>query len=296
MKKDITELFCLVDEFCKVYKKLEGLNQLPCSRQRCREGQMTLSELMTVMIFFHNSPFKNFKHYYLYYIRTFYKGEFPSIVSYSRFVQLMPRLFLPLTILLHALLGRKDGIYYLDSTSLAVCHPKRIQRHRVFESLAKRGRTSMGWFYGFKIHAVINARGEFVALKITAGNVDDRHPIVDLTKDLTGHIFADKGYIDHKLFKKLYAQGLKLVTGLRKNMTNKLISLEEKLLLRKRFIIETVFDYLKNKLNLEHSRHRSPLNAFVHILSTLVAYSLKKTKPSITPTSPYAFHPSLIQN
>lgn len=92
---------------------------------------------------------------------------------------------------------------------------------------------------------------------------------------------ADKGYIKQNLSVALYERGLKMIHGIKKNMKNKLMDLNEKILLRKRSIIETVFDYLKNKMDIEHTRHRSAINAFVHIISTLVAYSLKKCKPSI---------------
>ena len=135
----------------------------------------------------------------------------------------------------------------------------------------------------------INEKGEFIALKMTKGNVDDRVPVLDLTRDLTGFIYADKGYIKQNLFINLYERGLKMVHGIKKNMPNKLIDLNEKILLRKRNIIETVFDYLKNKMNLEHTRHRSPINAFVHILSTFISYCFKKNKPSIN----YGFDLSL---
>jgi len=193
----------------------------------------------------------------------------------------MPRLFMPLNILLHLLSGEETGIYFIDSTAISICHNKRRYRNKVFANLAKSGKSSMGYFHGFKLHAIINHKGEFVALKITKGNVDDRKPVEDMTKDLTGKVYADKGYINNNLFLTLYSRGLKMVHGIKKNMKNKLMNLEEKLMLRKRNLIESVFDYLKNKMNLLHTRHRSPINALVHILSNLVAYSLKKNKPAL---------------
>ena len=177
----------------------------------------------------------------------------------------------------------------MDTTAIKICHNKRRYRNKTFAGLAKQGKSSMGFFYGFKLHLVINEKGEFIALKMTKGNVDDRVPVLDLTRDLTGFIYADKGYIKQNLFINLYERGLKMVHGIKKNMPNKLIDLNEKILLRKRNIIETVFDYLKNKMNLEHTRHRSPINAFVHILSTFISYCFKKNKPSIN----YGFDLSL---
>ena len=154
----------------------------------------------------------------------------------------------------------------------------------------------MGFFYGFKLHLIINEKGELISLKMTKGNVDDRIPVPLLTSGLTGFLYADKGYIKQNLFLNLYEKGLKLIHGLKKNMPNILIDLKEKIMLRKRNLIETVFDYLKNKMSIEHTRHRSPINAFVHIISTLVAYSLKKAKPSIKSDFYHSLNSSLIQN
>ena len=281
MKKDITELYCLIDDFCKVYEEYEKKKLLPSSKQRHRASRMSLSEMLTIMVMFHTSYAKNFKYFYKSDIEYLHAKDFPNALSYNRFVELMPRLFMPLKILLHLLLGEETGTYFVDATTIKACHNKRRYRNKVFAGFAKSGKSSMGFFYGFKLHAIINDKGEFVALKMTKGNVDDRAPIPELTKGLIGKMFADKGYIKQNLFLELYHRGLKMVHGIKKNMANKLMDLKEKILLRKRNIIETVFDYLKNKMNIEHTRHRSPINAFVHILSTLVAYSLKKSKPSI---------------
>lgn len=281
VKQDITELYCFVDDFCKIYATYEKQGSLPSNRQRHRECNMSLSEMLTIILMFHTSYAKNFKYFYKSSIELFHREDFPRAVSYNRFVELMPRLFIPFNILLHLLLGERTGTYFIDATTIKVCRNERRYRNRVFSGIAKSGKSSMGFFYGIKLHAVINHKGEFVALKITKGNIDDREPVSELTKDLQGKIFADKGYIKQNLFVELYNRGLKMIHGVRKNMSNKLLDREEKLLLRKRNIIETVFDYLKNKMNIEHTRHRSPINAFIHIVSTLIAYSLKKCKPSI---------------
>lgn len=281
MYKDITEIFCFIDDFAKLYEETEKKSLLPSNRQRRRDGSMSLGELLTIMIIFHTSYARNFKYFYKSYIEHFYRQDFPNAVSYNRFVELISRLFVPLNILLHLLFGEETGIYFIDSTTIKACHNKRRYRNKVFAGLAKASKSSMGYFYGFKLHAIINHKGEFMALKMTKGNVDDRTPVPELSKGLTGVMAADKGYIKQNLFIELYEQGLKMIHGIKKNMKNKLMDLNEKILLRKRSIVETVFDYLKNKMDIEHTRHRSAINAFVHIVSTLVAYSLKKHKPSI---------------
>lgn len=281
MHKDITEIFCFIDDFAKLYEQNEKKRLLPSNRQRYRETSMSLGELLTIMVIFHTSYAKNFKYFYKSYIEHFYSQDFPNAVSYNRFVELISRLFIPLNVLLHLLYGEETGIYFIDSTTIKACHNKRRYRNKVFAGLAKSSKSSMGYFYGFKLHTIINHKGEFMALKMTRGNVDDRTPVPELSRGLTGVMAADKGYIRQNLFIELYEQGLKMISGIKKNMKNKLIDLSEKILLRKRSIIETVFDYLKNKMEIEHTRHRSFINAFVHIISTLVAYSLKKHKPSI---------------
>ncbi len=178
--------------------------------------------------------------------------------------------------------SKVTGISYIDATSIAVCHPKRTSRNKVFKGLAKIGKTTYWWFFGFKLHMVINEKGEIQGVTLTKGNVDDRKPVPNLTEKLIGLLFGDKGYIKKELFEKLFDRGLKLVTKVKKGMKNTLMLLEEKIFLRKRSIIETVFGYLKNGLELEHSRHRSPINFLVHIFSTLVSYSMKPKKPCIS--------------
>lgn len=281
MKEDITELFYIVDEFAKIYLSYEKAKLLPSTRLRNRDGNLTLSELLTIYISYSESPCKNFKHYYTRYISIFYRKEFPRLISYERFVEWIPRLLLPLSIFLHCLYGKETGTYIIDSTKIAVCHTKRIKNNKVFSGLAKIGKSTMGWFFGFKLHIIINDTGELMAVRITQGNVDDRAPLMSMSENLIGTLLADRGYIDQKKFVLLYRKGLKIIVGIKKTMKNKLMIFHEKILYRKRFLVETVFGYLKQRMDLEHTRHRSPINAFTHIIATLVAYSLKPNKPKI---------------
>jgi len=194
----------------------------------------------------------------------------------------MPRLFAPSMLLLHSLSGAHTGLYFADPTKLAVCHNRRIHRHKVFDGLAARGKTSMGWFYGLKLHFVINHKGQIMALKITPGNTADSTVLDEMTRHLAGTLYADKGYLGHELFQKLWQRGLHLITGIRRNMKNYLMPMADKIMLHKRFVIETVLDILKCEMGLEHSRHRSVINAMVHVLSCLVAYAFRPGKPSIS--------------
>jgi len=280
----LLELFFHVDNFCQVLEPVWRREQLANgSRQRQRNRQLCLSEIMTIVIYFHQSHYRNFKAYYQQEVLTHLRSEFPGLVSYSRFVEFMPSALLPLCAYLrHACLGACTGISFLDSTPLAVCDNHRIKRHRVFADLAQRGKTSMGWFFGFKLHVLFNDRGELLTFALTPGNVDDRRPVLHLVRELFGKIFADKGYISQPLFQQLLETfGLQLITRLKSNMKNRLIPWADHVLLRKRAIVETIIDQLKNISQIEHSRHRSVVNFLVNLLSGLIAYCHQPKKPSL---------------
>lgn len=281
MHYDITSVYYFIDDFCKIYEEWEHSRLLPSQRIRFRSGEMALSEMLTIVVSYHFSGYKCFKYFYHYEIMQRHRQAFPKLLSYNRFIQKMPSLFLPLHLLLHMLMGEKTGVYFIDSTALPVCHNRRIHRHKTFAGLAERGKTSMGWFFGLKLHIIINNKGQLMAAKITRGNVNDRTPVEELTASLSGLMAADKGYLSKELFKRLYNKGLKMLTGIRKGMKNSLIPFYEKLILRKRFLVETAFDTLKNTFNLSHTRHRSPTNACVNILAALVAYAYKTNKPAL---------------
>jgi hypothetical protein len=279
---DITALYCCLDDFCKVLADWEAHQLLPSPTSRQRSGKLSRAEMLFIMVLFHLSPYKTFKTFYLYGMGVQHRACFRDLPHYDRFVSLMPRLFVPLMVLLHSLSGEQTGVYFAASSKLAVCHNRRIDRHKVFDGLAARGKTSMGWFYGLKLHFVINHKGQIMALKITSGNTADSTVLDEMTRPLAGKLYADKGYIGRELFHKLWRRGLHLITGIRRNMRNHLMPMGDKIMLRKRFVIETVLDILKCEMGLEHSRHRSPVNAMVHILSCLVAYAYRPGKPSIS--------------
>lgn len=275
-------LFVLVDDFCKMFLPFWNQQLLEAgSKKRHRAGQLAMSEIITIFIYFHQMRFRDFKTYYLKYVKVHLTKLFPHLVSYHRFVALIKSAIIPLCFFAQTLTGQKTGIYFVDSLILKACHIKREKQHKVFAGVAKKGKSSVGWFFGFKLHLVINDKGELMAFKVTAANVDDRKPVPNLVKDLFGKLFGDKGYISQKLFDKLIGQGLQLITKIKKNMKNKLMVLTDKILLRKRAIIETVNDQLKNISQIEHTRHRSIFNFMGNILAALIAYMLQPKKPSL---------------
>jgi hypothetical protein len=236
---------------------------------------------MTIVVMLHASAYRNFKAYYAECVMKNYAGAFPRLTSYQRFIELMPSVLVPLCGYLQTRKGECSGISFIDSTSLRVCHNRRIHSHKVFEGCARRGKTSVDWFYGFKLHLVINDCGEVLSIRLTPGNVDDRRPVAKLVKNLFGKLFGDKGYISQPLFETLYDRQVQLVTKLKRKMKNRLVSIFDKIMLRKRAIIESVVDQLKNISQIEHSRHRSVANCFVNLLAGLVAYTFREKKPSL---------------
>lgn len=278
----LLELFCAVDDFWQAFAPQWRQTRLQGGvAHRIRAGSLSPSEVMTILIHFHQSQYRTFKAYYTQRVRGELRAEFPDAVGYSRFVELIPSVLLPLCAYLDSCRGHCTGISVVDSTPLAVCANPRIGQHRVFAGLAARGKNSVGWFYGFKLHLVVNDCGELLAYQITPGNVDDRQPVPHLAHGLFGKLLGDKGYLAQWLFATLFAQGVQLLTPIRRNMKNRLVSLTDKWLLRKRVLIETINDQLKNISQIEHCRHRSPANFLVNVICGLIAYCHQPKKPSL---------------
>lgn len=280
MLAPITEIFCHIDDFCKLALTQMNPYLLPNpKRQRQKRCRMSLSEIMTLLVLFHLSHYRTFKDYYIDCVETHLKPYFPQLVSYNRFVELMPSAFLPLVAYLQSHKGKATGLYYVDSTDLPVCHNRRIFNQKTFQGIAERGRTSVDFFFGFKFHLVINQLGELMSFCITPGNVDDRKPLTWLFKELTGIAAGDRGYISQEKAAALAQNNLNFITRIKRNMKPRLFSAFEKTVLSKRCLVELVISQLKAFCQIDHTRHRSPFNFLINLLSGLVAYVLKPRKP-----------------
>ena len=280
----LTKIFFDVDNFCQYFTEYWSKKLIPETKKRTRKRTMTMSEIMTITIFFHFSGYRTFKDYYLKYVSVHLRDKFPELVSYNRFVELMPDILIPsLTFFKTCRIGKVTGVSFVDSTKLRVCHNRRIHSHKVFNGIAERGKDSVGWYYGFKLHLVINHQGDLLACSLTAGNVDDRNKIVfsELSKNLYGKLFGDKGYVSGKLSDELIGKGIELIARSRSNMKKQVISGFDKLMLKKRALIESVYGNLKQQCQIEHTRHRSPTNFLVNLFSGLIAYTFKDKKPRI---------------
>jgi transposase len=283
--ESLLELFVNIDDSCQAFLpnlQMHLLNSGAVKRRRARS--LSVSEFMTILIHFHQSHYRNFKAYYLEHVLPHLGDEFPGLVSYTRFVDFIPSALIPLCAYFqHTCLGDCTGVSFIDSTSLDVCLNQRIASHKVFAGLTGHGKTSTGWFFGFKLHLVINDRGELLSVRLTPGNVDDRKPVPKLVRKLFGKIFGDKGYISQPLYDLLNQTfGIQLITKLKSNSKNRLLmSLMDRILLRKRAIIESVIDQLKNISQIEHSRHRSVTSFLVNLICGLIAYAHQPKKPSL---------------
>ena len=283
---NVIEIFCFLDEFCKYFEPELKKRTLSTSgkRHRNRPGRMSDSEIMTILVLFHTSHFRDLKSFYLGYISQHMRREFPHVISYNRFVERQAKVGLHLLLFFQTCaLGKCTGISIIDSTPLVSCHIKRMHMHRTMQGWAQKGKCTMGWFYGFKLHLVINDKGEIIQWQLTPGNCDDREPLKNrkFTERLFGKLFADRGYISQDLFESLFVDDIHLVTKIRKNMKNSLMNLYDKIILRKRAVIETVNDELKNVCHIEHTRHRSIDNFASNLVAGLIAYNLLPKKPEM---------------
>ena len=281
----LVEDFCQFDDFCQAFEPRWETRLLPeaapSARHRGPKPGLADSEIITILVLYHSSHFKNFKTFYEGIVLALLRPAFPKAPCYARFIALTSHVWVPLTVFLLSRMGRRTGIYYVDSTALPVCHNRRIGRHKVFAALAERGKTSLGWFFGFKLHLVFNHEREIVALKLTSGNVNDTTPVPDLTQDLIGKLFGDKGYVGKNLAQTLLRRGLVLMTRVRRNMKRLPVSFLDKALLNGRNIVETIIGHIKEFSSLRLPKHRSVFNAFTHIIAAVVAYQINPLPPKL---------------
>lgn len=284
---EITEIFYLCDDFSKEFDKSYKKHILVAEsgkKTRNKPNRLSNSEIMTILITFHLGGFRNLKHYYVFYVKQHLNGEFPRLVSYNRFVELQQQAVFPLVIFLKLCrMGQCTGISFVDSTTIKACHIKREKMNKVFSGIATKGKGTLGWFFGFKLHLIINDKGEILSFVITQGNVDDREPLQyeSFIEKVSGKLYADRGYISQALRDILFVDGIHFVTKMRNNMKGGEIPLQDRIYLRKRAIIETVNDELKNICQIEHTRHRSFTNFISNLVAALLAYSFMPKKPSI---------------
>lgn len=279
---DRLAIFCEIDDFCREFEPKFNQQLIEDGdRQRIKPSRMSRSEVMTIMVLFHRSGFRYLKKFYQELVCKRWRKDFPNLLSYNRFVELQKESLILLGAFMQQRLGKCSGVSFIDSSKIAVCDNLRIKQNRVFAGVARRGKTSTGWFYGFKVHIIVSDTGEILAWQITLGNVDDRQPVPSMTRRLWGKLFGDRGYISQKLTRLLGEENIQLITKIKKNMKNKFVNYFDKLMIRKRAIIESINDQLKNISQIEHTRHRSVWNFYTNIVAGLIAYTYQEKKPNL---------------
>ena len=275
-------IFCEIDDFCRQFEPIFNQQLLADgTRKRIKPSKMSRAEVMTILVLFHKSGFRDLKRFYTKMVCKHWHKDFRNLLSYNRFVELQRDSLVLLGAFMQTRLGKCSGVSFVDSSKIPVCNNLRINQNKVFEDAAKRGKTSTGWFYGFKIHLIVSDTGEILAWQISLGNVDDRQPVPNMTKRVWGKLFGDKGYISQKLTELLGEENVQLITKVKKNMKNKFVNFFDRLMLRKRAIIETINDQLKNISQIEHTRHRSVWNFYTNVVAGLIAYTYQEKKPNL---------------
>jgi hypothetical protein len=282
----LIEIYVEVDDLLKAFEKWSEQKALGKLRHPTRTPGLSPSEIATIMIAYHHSSYKCLEYYYKECILGSFHHCFPKAPCYGRFVPFEERTFplLFLVLMFKTSQSLRTGYYFIDSKKLEVCHVRREKSHKVFKDFARKGKSSMGWFYGLKVHLVINHLGQIVSFLFTPGSTADNNKEVlqQMLKGLKGKCCGDKGYLT-TLFEHFYTLGLHLVVRPKCNMKSLSLPVvqQDVQLLKQRAVIESVNDILTTVCNLEHSRHRNPLHGIVNMLSALIAYQYLPTKPHI---------------
>jgi len=291
-EKKLIKLFVEIDDLVIAFKKYEEKRMGKPKRRPTREPVLSASEVCTIMVAYHYSGYKCFEYYYKDKILKSHKMDFPAAPSYECFLSYMPKAIpaLYLWLLKSCCEAQRTGLYFIDSKRLEVCHIKRAHSNKVFSGVARKGKSSMGWFYGLKLHLITNNLGQIISFSFTSGNVaDNNHDLLKrLMMDLQGICVGDKGYLS-RLFAFFFENGLHLLTKPKKNVKKRISLTSHQKLLNKRGVIESTFDILTSICDLQHTRHRKPKNALAHMISALIAYQNLEQKPSV-------FFPSLKNN
>lgn len=295
-ENNLIEQFIEVDDFCKYFEPYMDHRSIEKGgiKKRKRKGNMSKSEIMTILILYHQSGYKCFQYYYEELVLPNWGSYFPKLVSYERFVSLIGQsyIFLYVFVKYRTLWSLKSGHYYIDSKKLPVCDNRRIGSNKVFKDIGQRGKSSCGWFYGLKLHLVINNLGDIINFEVTPANIadNDKKLLRWLLKGVKGSCYGDKGYIT-SIFEELLENGVALITKLKKNMKQKLLHLQHKMMLLRRGVIESVNDILMTVFDIDHTRHRNPVNAVTHLFAGLAAYSFFTHKPKVIIQNFYDSYP-----
>ena len=267
-------IYSFVDDFIKSIT--QDLQYAPPTKT----FNLTIAELVSLAIFRYLMGFKTWKEFYKF-IKTYHQQDFPNLPKYGNFLRAMNRLSFFAYFMQQGFLNffkkitKRRDIKFVDSTKLKVCRNKREFTHQVCKNIARKGKSSIGWFYGFKLHIICNELMQILEFTITPGNTDDREGLEMIWNDIFGMIIADAGYIGKKRQEKAFNLGKRLLTAVKANM-KKMMTFMQHILLKLRQRVETVYSVLKLRLGIETTLPRSPLGYFAHYIWCILAYQFKK--------------------
>lgn len=275
-------IYAFVDNFIKqvlqsIFHAIErpGKNHPPAKRYN-----LSVAELVSLAIFRFFTGHRNWKDFYNH-IKTYHYRDFPNFPTYGNFIKAMNKLSSLATILLQGFMNvfqritGKEKLKFADGSKLKVCEIKREFSHKVCRKYASKSKSTMGWFYGFKLHIICNELMQILNLKITTATTDERKALEMMWINVFGTIVADAGYVGKDWQKKAWNLGKHLFTGVRANM-KKVMTETQHQILKLRQKVETVFSVLKLRMGLETTLPRSPLGFFAHYLWCITAYQMKK--------------------
>jgi hypothetical protein len=278
----LTTLYCITDDFINALAQTEGgTDMLELWRaKRGSQRNLSLGEVITLNILrfhLHVSDLKAFHSI----VRDNYKAYFPRIPNYENFSKAtnaslpFATLFLEYLLRLNRKIMSGEKVFFLDATALSVCENINASRHKVTGGFAAWGKTSRGWFFGFKLHGVCDAEGNLLNACFSSANVYDGHKAEALTKGLRGVFVGDAGYLlKEETFERLFEKHKRILAAARKNM-KRLMTKEQGDLLRKRNIIESVWSVLKGSFGLVFRKARSLNGLFRHYCYSIVSSILK---------------------
>lgn len=275
-------IYYFVDEFIKgiVHNLQFALSKPHNNMPPRKKHNLSISELVTLGIFRYFTNITNWKAYHKH-LYSFFRVDFPNLPDYSNFLTAMNKLsWLALLLLQHFCsffkkITHQELPKFVDSSKLEVCHIKREFTHKVCKDIARKSKSTMGWFYGFKLHIICNKLMQILSFRISPANLDDRKGLDRIWNDIFGMIIADAGYIGADWQKKACYLGKLLLTGVKANM-KKLLTFVQFELLKMRQCVETVFSVLKLRMGMQTTLPRSPLGYFAHYIWCLTAYQLDK--------------------
>lgn len=274
--KNIVEVYCFIDNFVKMIESKKAKSLVG------RKSMLTKTDYITLAIFKQDHGIKTTKQLYEF-VRDYMQKDFLPLPSYQQFnhgIKSTFRYFVIIAWILTKMTRKKGARYHIvDSSPLPVCNNQYRFIAKLFKGFARSGKNLNGWFWGFKLHLIINHNMEIEAIRISGGSTSDIDALNDdFIEGIKGWLIGDKGYIGQSKARQLAKKGLKLVTRSRKNMKKVPALPIHNYLLSKRQAIESTFSYLKHRLSVLNSYARSVEGFFVNVFSAIITYTLNITK------------------